>query len=235
MAHTLRREGRLAGMLYLVVVLTGIFSLAYVPAQIAAPDTELTLFRMIIEHTLVRQGMAAFIVGQLAFLLLALVLYRGLQDVNRSAATIMLVLVVVSVPLALITLSHRWRALVLLTDPDCLTLAREQREVLAFAAFKAYVNGMEMVRLFWGLWLFPLAWLILRSRRVPRVLGVLLILGGLNYVVGVFAHLLAPTYDITLFSKYMGMAAAAGEIGTCLWLLAFGLRGVRADALANRE
>lgn len=234
MAHTLRREGRLAGMLYLVVVLTGIFSLAYVPTQIAAPDTELMLLRMVAQHALVRQGMAAFIVGQLAFLLLALALYRSLRDVNRSAVTIMLVFVVVSVPLALVTLSHRWHALALLTDPEGLALGRELREALALAAFKAYASGMEMVRLFWGLWLFPLAWLILRSRRVPRVLGVLLILGGLNYVAGVFAHLLAPTYDITLFSKYMGMAAAAGEIGTCLWLLAFGLRGDRAAELANK-
>ncbi len=234
MTRTLRTEGRLAGMLYLVVVLTGIFSLAYVPAQIAAPATELTQFRMVAQQALVRQGMAAFIVGQLAFLLLALVLYRSLRDVHRSAATIMLVLVAVSVPLALVTLSHRWHALVLLTDPEGLTLGRELRQALAFAAVKAYASGMEMVRLFWGLWLFPLAWLILRSRRVPRVLGVLLILGGLNYVVGVFAHLLAPTYDITLFSKYMGMAAAAGEIGTCLWLLAFGLRGDRAAEPANK-
>ena len=65
---------------------------------------------------------------------------------------------------------------------------------------------------------------MLRSRRLPRVLGALLVLGGLGYVLGVFAELLLPGYADGWIAGYVTLPAALGEIGTCLWLLLFGLR-----------
>lgn len=225
MAHALADRSRLPGLLYLVVVLTGVFCLAYVPGQLAGPDAQTTLDNMVARQVLFRQGVAAFIVEQVAFLLLALVLYRSLNDVSRTAPALMLGFVVVGVPLALAAVSHRLQALSLLTDTDTAQLlSLEQRQQAAHAAMKAYRSGMLLVRVFWGLWLLPLGWLVLRSRRVPRLLGVLLVLGGLGYVLGVFAELLVPGYDDWWLAGYMTLPAALGEIGTCLWLLLFGLR-----------
>lgn len=231
MTHALPPGGRLAGLLYLIVVVTGFFCLAYVPGQLAGPDAQAVLDNVVARQALFRQGVAAFVVEQVAFLLLALALYRGFKDVNRAAAMLMVAFVAMAVPLALAALSHRLQALSLLTDADSAQLlSPEQRQQLAHAALKAYRGGMQLVRVFWGLWLLPLGWLVLRSRRLPRVLGALLVLGGLGYVLDVFAELLVPGYAAWWISGYMTLPAALGEIGTCLWLLLFGLRAGRTAA-----
>ncbi len=235
MPHAFAPGGRLAGLLYLVVVVTGLFCLAYVPGQLAGPDAQAVLDNVVARQSLFRQGVAAFIVEQVAFLLLALALYRGFCDVSRPAAALMVAFVAMGVPLALAALSHRLQALALLTDADSVQLlSPEQRQQLAHAALKAYLGGMQLVRVFWGLWLLPLGWLALRSRRLPRVLGALLVLGGLGYVLDVFAELLVPGYAGWWIAGYMTLPAALGEIGTCLWLLLFGLRAGRAGLALPR-
>ncbi|WP_434031153.1 DUF4386 domain-containing protein [[Pseudomonas] boreopolis] len=234
MSHAPPLGGRLAGLLYLVVVLAGFFCLAYVPGQLAGPDAHAVLDNVVARQALFQQGVAAFVVEQVAYLLLALALYRDLKDVSRAAATLMVAFVAMAVPLALAALSHRLQALSLLTDADSAQLlSEEQRRHLAHAALKAYRDGMQLVRLFWGLWLLPLGWLVLRSRRLPRLLGALLVLGGLGYVLDVFAELLVPGYADWWVSGYMTLPAAAGEIGTCLWLLLFGLRAGRAGVASS--
>ena len=229
MPHALHPGGRLAGVLYLIVVVTGIFCLAYVPAQLAGADAGAMLDNVVARQALFKQGVAAFVVEQVAYLLLALVLYRSFQDVSRSAATLMLAFVAMAVPLALAALSHRLQALSLLTDADSAQLlSPEQRQQLAHAALKAYRGGMQLVRVFWGLWLLPLGWLVLRSRRLPRLLG------ALRYVLDVLAELLVPGYADWRISAHLTLPASVGEIGTCLWLLLFGLRAARPAASHSR-
>ena len=221
----LRRDGRIAGVLYLVVVLTGMFCLAYVPSKLGG-----TLAEASAHADLFRTGIAAFMLMQVAFLLLPLALYRVLGDVDRRAATLMVALAAASVPIGLIALSHRMEALSLLDS----TAAHATAAVdAAFAAsLQRYGHGLRIASLFWGLWLLPFGWLVLRSARIPRVLGVLLMLGGIGYVVKVFGGLM-PDFADSAFARYATLPAALGEIGSCLWLLAFGARAGRVPSAAS--
>lgn len=212
----LRAQGRVAGALYLIVVLSGMFCLAWVPAQlgsgIAGAAAHVGLFRA---------GIAAFLLMQIAFLLLPLALYRVLGDVDRPVAILMVVLATVSVPIGLVAVSHRMDALPLLHG------ATVQVSATAEAAFaqciQQYRTGLRLASLFWGLWLLPFGWLVLRSARLPRVLGMLLLLGGVGYVVQVFGSLVPGIAD-SLLSNYATLPAALGEIGSALWLLTVGAR-----------
>ena len=211
--NSMRRDGRVAGLIYLVVVLSGMFCLAYVPSQlgrgIAAAAAHAGLFRA---------GIAAFLLMQVAFVLLPLALYRLFADVDRRAATLMVVLALTSVPIGLVAVTHRIEALTLLDGAGI----RTADAATAFAlAIQRYGAGVHIASLFWGLWLLPLGWLVLRSARLPRLLGVLLMLGGAGYVVEVFGSLL-PGIAAASWFGYVLLPAAMGEIGTCLWLLAFG-------------
>lgn len=210
-----RRDGRIAGVLYLVVVLTGMFCLAYVPSQLGttAADAAARIGQF-------RAGIAAFMVMQVAFLLLPLALYRVLADVNRDAAILMVVLAAVSVPIGLMALTHRMEALWLLQD------AGANADVAFALCLQRYGHGLGIASLFWGLWLLPFGWLVLRSGRLPRVLGLLLVLGGIGYVVQVFGGLV-PGFSDSALIGYVRLPAALGEIGSCLWLLAFGARAGR--------
>ena len=223
--NALRRDGRIAGALYLVVVATGMFCLAWVPSQLGTGVADAAA-----HIGLFRAGIAAFMAMQVAFLLLPLALYRVLGDVDRRAATLMVALAAASVPIGLIALSHRMEALSLLDS----TAAHATAAVdAAFAAsLQRYGHGLHIASLFWGLWLLPFGWLVLRSARIPRVLGVLLMLGGIGYVVKVFGGLM-PGFADSAFARYTTLPAALGEIGSCLWLLAFGARAGRVPSAAS--
>lgn len=208
----LRRDGRVAGALYLVVVLTGMFCLAWAPSQVggfteaaARPD-------------MFRAGIAAFLAMQVAFLLLPFALYRVLCDVDRGIATLMVALAVVAVPVGMVAAMHQLEALSLLQGTDA-----EARSTAFAQAMQRSGHALRIASLFWGLWLLPFGWLVLRSGRLPRVLGLLLVLGGIGYLVNVFGGLW-PGYSASSIANYVRMPAALGEIGSCLWLLLFGAR-----------
>ena len=209
----LRRDGRVAGALYLVVVLSGMFCLAWVPGQLG--DSAATAAA---HAGIYRAGIAAFLLMQVAFLLLPLALYQVFADVDRRAAVAMVALAVASVPLGLFALSHRMEAIPLL---QAVGGAREAIESAYAASQQRAGTGLRLASLFWGLWLLPFGWLVLRSGRLPRLLGVSLLLGGIGYVVQVFGGLVPSVADAG-WLRYVRMPAAIGEIGSCLWLLLFG-------------
>ncbi|MBP3985242.1 DUF4386 domain-containing protein [Pseudoxanthomonas helianthi] len=218
----LRRDGRVAGALYLVVVLTGMFCLAYVPSQSGGMIAEAAA-----HAGLFRAGIAAFLAMQVAFLLLPFALYRVFADVNRGAATLMVALAAVSVPIGLVAVTHRMEALSLLETAGA--NAADSANAAFALCLQRYGHGLRIASLFWGLWLLPFGWLVLRSGRIPRVLGLLLVLGGAGYVAQVFGGLVPRVADSALMG-YVRMPAALGEIGSCLWLLAFGARVGRGGA-----
>lgn len=226
------REDRLcrwAGALYLVVVVTGMFSLMWVPSRLAGSgDLSARLAAITSHEPLFRAGIAGFLVEQVAFLLLPLVLFQLLREVHHAAATAMVVLALVSVPIALVSLLHKVAILALIGGaPDLAQIADHLR---------AYDGGLLITSLFWGLWLLPFGYLVTRSGFLPRALGILLLLGGAGYLVEVFGTILAPGYPKTALADVALLPAAAGEIGICLWLLIMGARprrGSRPDGSAS--
>jgi hypothetical protein len=218
----LRRDGRIAGTLYLLVVAAGMFCLAYVPSKLGA-----ALGDAIPRAGLFRAGIAAFLAMQVAFLLLPFALYRVLGDVDRRAATLMVALAAVSVPIGVVAVTHRIEAMSVLES--AVGQPSEAMEAAFAACLQRYGHGLRVASLFWGLWLLPFGWLVLRSARLPRVLGLLLILGGLGYVLQVFGGLVPGVAESTWIG-YVRMPAALGEIGSCLWLLAFGARAGAAES-----
>jgi hypothetical protein len=220
---------RLAGLLYLISVVTGMFSLVYVPSQInVANDLQATLGNIVASESLFRLGIASSMVDQTVFLLLPLVLFRLLRHVDRNAAVLMVALAAVGAALTLANLTHRLDALSLLTDTRFgQVFTPGQLQATARLSLDAYGNGLLVAHLFWGLWLLPFGYLVLKSGFLPRVLGILLMLGCLGYLVDVFGELLVPHYSDSIVPDYIGLPAAVAEIGTCLWLLLVGARPVR--------
>ncbi|MEO7066380.1 MAG: DUF4386 domain-containing protein [Rhodanobacter sp.] len=216
-------RARWAGLAYLVVVVTGTFSMGYVPGQLAAPGSLQTVLANIISHKwLFSAGIASFMLEQVAFLLLPLLLFRLLNTVHRSVAVVMVALAITAVPIALVGVGHRLDALWLLTDNGGLSV--ETARAMASFSLKSYSHAIFVASMFWGLWLLPFGYLVIKSGMLSRLLGVLLILGGVGYLVDVFAELLLPEYADMSLSNYIPLPAALAEMGTCLWLLVMGVR-----------
>jgi len=223
-----KRLGRLTGLTYLVVVVTGLFSLMYVPATLSG-DRSLPgrLEQVLANPALYNAGTAGFLIEQAAFCVLPLLFYQLLRHAGRWHAALMVALALASVPVSLIGAAHRVDAVGWLTNAKLLaSVTGDQSHALARMAFSSWDHTLLVASLFWGLWLAPLGYLIIVSRAIPRLLGYLLILGSLGYVVDVFGQFLFPGYGDSSLSDYATIPAALGELGTCFWLLIFG---------ANRE
>ncbi|MFT3756752.1 MAG: DUF4386 domain-containing protein [Pseudoxanthomonas sp.] len=221
----LRRDARIAGLLYLLVVGGGLLGLAWAPGQLGPMSNPAAVASTLMANAgAFRLGIAGLLVMEVAFLLLPLALYRIFRDVDRAAATLMAALAMVSVPIMLVGVAHRWDALAAL-QAGALPGDSEAANA-AWLSLRAYASAQWIASLFWGLWLFPFGWLVLRSGRIPRLLGALLLLGGLGYVADVSADLVGLATDSAAL-RALRLCAAAGEIGSALWLSIFGARAGR--------
>jgi hypothetical protein len=220
---------RVAGLLYLVVVVTGIVSLAWVPSQIdVAGDAAATVANVRAHDALFRFGVVAGLACYAAFLLLPLALYRLLHHVDKRAAVTMVALAVASVPVSIYNLHHKLDVLALLGNAAYLgAFTPEQIAAQVMLQLAAYGNGVLIAKLFWGLWLLPFGYLVFRSGMLPRVLGVLLMAGCFGYLLDVTGRVMFPAYPESALAGMVTLPAALGEIGTCLWLLVAGARPTR--------
>lgn len=220
------RLSRWAGWVYLGVVLTGLFSLMYVPSKLLDyNDPAGTFQRVTASEFLFRSGIAAGLLCYGFFLILPLVLYKLFKPVNENMAALMVLLAIISVPMYFINVQHQFTALSLIHQPYPLKeLATASLPDQFLAAIRRYDDGMRLIHIFSGLWLFPFGYLVFTSNFLPKALGLLLMLGCFGYLFNFFGRLLVPEYAALGIASYISLPASMGEIGTCLWLILVGAK-----------
>jgi hypothetical protein len=207
--------------------------MAYVPGKlIVHGNAAATASNIAASETLFRLGIAAQLIGMAGFIFVALALYDLLKGVNRRHASLMVTLIVVSVPIAFLNELNSIAALVLVRGADFLSIFdKPRREALAMLFLNLHFYGLVVAEIFWGLWLFPLALLVYRSRFLPRFLGVWLALAGFAWVILSLTGVLLPQYQnkVDTYSQ----PAFFGELAFMFWLLIKGARPPALDATAS--
>ena len=227
-----KNPGRYAGLLYLLVSIPGAFALIYVPSKlIVHGNAAATASNIAASEMLFRLGIAVQLISQAGFIFVALALYDLLKGVNRRHASLMVTLIVVSIPIAFVNELNAIAALVLVRGADFLSVfEKPQRDALAMLFLNLHGDGFDVAEIFWGLWLFPLGLLVYRSRFLPRFLGVWLAIGGFAYVILSLTGILLPQYQDKVFTY--SQPATIGELAFMLWLVIKGARPPAPDATA---
>jgi len=221
-----KRTARIAGLLYLLGGITAPFSLLYLPKALIVPgDPIATANKVRASELLLRIGIVCDLSTAIIFIFVALTLYRLLKDVDHQQAVLMVILWLVTVPITFVNALNRLAALMLVTGADFLSgFAQGQREGMAMLFLRLYNQGNIVNQIFWGLWLVPLGILIFKSGFIPRILGVLLIIGAFGYVASSTTTLLSPHYG-RLISGWLMVLPALGELPMIFWLLVKGVSG----------
>jgi hypothetical protein len=219
-----RNPGRFSGLLYVLTSIVGFFSMGYVPGKlIVHGNATATVNNIGASEMLFRLGIAGAIVGQAGFIFVALALYDLLKGVSRRQASLMVMLIVVSIPIAFVNELNSIAALFLVRGADFLSvIEKPQRDALVMLFIKLHGQGFVVAEMFWGLWLFPLGLLVYRSRFLPRFLGVWLGLAGVAWVIESLTGILWPLYQDKMDSYLQ--PAIIGEIAFMLWLLIKGAK-----------
>ncbi len=226
-----KRLARIAGVLYLLVGITGGFAEGFVePAMYVAGDAAATAETVVANTELVRLAVTSDLVDQALFVFLAMTLYILLQHVHKGVARAMLVLVALAAGITSLNTLFEFLALRVATDSsyaDALGTAGSNALVLLLLDAQHY--GLLIAQIYFGLWLIPLGYLAYKSAGMfPKWLGVLLIVAGVSYLVDVLAAFLFPDFAQIVHTIIIAPVAIA-EISTVVYLLVFGVRNVRPD------
>ncbi|MBQ1075830.1 DUF4386 domain-containing protein [Micromonospora sp. C31] len=215
---------RVAGFLYLIVAVLTIFAGLVNARAVESGDAAATVDGIGTSATLFRVGLVSELMGATAFLLTSMALYLLLKHVDQLAAAAMVTFVAVSVAIQSLNLLNQKAALTIATGQDYAgAFEPAERDQLTMLFADMQHDGYIIAQTYFGLWLLPLGYLVVRSGYFPKVLGVLLMVGCLGHLVDVFARFLAPDFGADI-SPFVMTAAAVAELSFIAWLL---IRAVR--------
>ena len=211
---------RWAGGLYLAYILANV--LASRVGDIGLSDAQVLRATITGDESRFRWGLVAALGSALLFVLTAWALYVLLRPVDEPLALLLLVLNAVGVA---VQCASYLPLLAVLAQADSTVdvhaLTAPQLDALAVLSVSTYRVGFVMAQVFFSAWLFPLAWLVLRSGFLPRFLGWLLLLDGVAVIVWFLQVFLAPGHPAISYPSWaVGFIA---ELGLALWLLVKGV------------
>jgi hypothetical protein len=213
-----RRLARLAGAVYLALGLAT--TVGFYHAPLVQGDLSALARALATSDIRFRIGIVTDLLSTLLSIPLALLLYRLLKPVDKIHAFLMALLLILAVPISFVVEFNYVAAQWLLSGAQVVAaLASAQREALGMLFLRLHTHGVLAVEIFWGLWLVPFGLLVMRSRFLPRVLGILLIIAGGAYVAHSITSLLLGGQRIMLYERVTMVARAAGEFPIILWLL----------------
>ena len=221
---TLKPTARLAGLLYLIMGLTGAYGMMYVPKRIVLwGDTSQIVTNILENEFLFRSGIFILLLSAITSVFCVLVFYKLFYTIDSYLAKLMVAFVIVQVPIFFILETFNITYLMILKGDMFRNLLVEQQNELSTIFLKIHQNGLLLLEVFWGLWLFPLGQLIYKSVFIPRVFGVLLIVAGAGYALDSLAPVLYPSIKI-LTQPFAYTASGIGELAIILWLLIKGVK-----------
>jgi hypothetical protein len=226
--HPLKKAARIAGAIYLSLVLIAPFAMLYVPGKlIVRGNAAATADNILAHETMFRLSIFGDLIGHVIFICLAIALYRLLSSVNNTWALLMVSFVLVSAAVGFLNALNNIAAVILFRGGEFLTVFdKSQRDALAMLFIRLHSQGEFISEIFWGVWLFPFGLLVFRSGFLPRLLGVWLIIACFAWIaLSITAQFFPYNYEKAF--AWLQPAFFA-EMAIMLWFL---IRGAKVPSL----
>lgn len=222
-----KRQARVAGVLYVLASVAAVFAWIYVHGKIfVRDDVTATANNIRASETLLRFGIASELLGSILFIFVVLALYRLFKSVSEKQAMAMAILLLISTPIALISVVGELAALLVANGANFLSaIDQHQLDALSYLYFRLHGQALVIAQVFWGLWLFPFGVLVIRSGFIPRFLGYLLWIAACGHLANSTTSILAPAYRpaVGQFANLLQM----GELTIIFWLVIWGAKTQR--------
>lgn len=221
---------RLAGLFWLLFVAATAFSMGYARSILIVPgDGAATIERISSLDGLYRASIAVTLLSQILMFLLGLALFHLFHRASRIWAVTLLASVSISVAIAVACAVANYAVLDIVSRPDYRSaFGPEQIGALAMIWLRLVNSAQGLLEIFWTPFYIAFGMLVLRSRMLPAILGLLLTIMGAGYLINVFTKLLMPAFHPELFTQVAILLGALGGIPTILWLLVMGAKEHRA-------
>jgi hypothetical protein len=211
-----RKIAKLAGFLYFMYFITSLIANYF--GNFVFVDAPATLNTIIAHESSFRVGFVISLFSVVFLLLAAWALYVLLKPVNKNLALLLLLLNLGGFVIWCLSVLNLYGSLMLLSGADYLKVFQpDQLQAQALLFINLYKNGSVIAQIPYGVWLFPLGYLVFKSRFLPKILGILLIADCFGLLIYVLQRFLLPGYDVL---SYPCLAISfIAEISLSLWLL----------------
>ena len=228
-----RLWARIAGAFYLITIIMGVFAEVFVRgALVVRDDAAATATNILAHEPLYRFGLAADLIMIACYIVVTLLFYGLFKPVGRSLSLLAAFFSLVGIAVLAVNSLNHLAPLVFLGGADYLSaFETNQLQALSLTSLRMHARGYLISGVFFGIYMLLLGYLIFRSGFLPRILGVLMAIGGLSFLTNSFAIFLLPTLVARL--PDIGMLGGSAELALCLWLMAMGANAARWEEKAS--
>ena len=218
---SLNGTARTTGLLYLGLAVTGALGFQLVRGLLYVADDPSGTLANLVEHpSLARLGIVLELGIVLTQALTAMWFYRLFRSVDSFAAGLVAVFGMVNAVAILCSAAVLATAFDVADDQSLAVSGGAAATVQLLYVISGHLWGGG--GLFFGLWLIPMGWLVVRSRWLPRWLGPVLMVGGVGYMLGTFVSYVFANAD--LVAGLLTVPATIGELWIVGYLILFGVR-----------
>jgi hypothetical protein len=219
--NSINKTARIAGILYFMYIVTSIIGNEF--GRFVSVDASVTVNHIMAHESQFRIGFVISLFSYVLFLLAAWYLYVLLKPVDKNMALLFLLLNLGG--FAILVLSHLnlFSSLLLLSGDDYLKVFQpDQLQAQAILFVNLYKTGSTIAQIPYGIWLFPLGFLVFKSGFLPKFLGILLIADGFGLLIYVCQRFLLPGFIIISYPCLV--ISFIAEISLSLWLFIKGVK-----------
>jgi hypothetical protein len=215
-----RLKARIAGLLYLLTMVAGIFAQGYVSGRlVVSGDAAATAGNILAHKGLFQLGFTAYMVEMTCQIALTALFYELLAPVSRSVSLVAAFIGLGGCVVKIVSRLFYLAPLLLLGGSPYLgVFDQAQRQALGLLFLAVNDRGAGMSLAFFGLYAVLTGYLIARSTFLPRILGVWSVCAGLGWLT-----FLSPTLGYRVFD-YAAAFGFLGALAIILWLLVFGVQ-----------
>ncbi|GJL91489.1 DUF4386 domain-containing protein [Hyphococcus sp.] len=228
---------RFAGLNYLIIFALAIFANFFIMGKLVVSGDAVTTASNIMQNeSLFRLGVACFFVVMIADVFVAWALYLVLRPVDAHLSLLSAFFRLTYTIAQIGVLMNLVKVLQLGGRPEIYNaLTAEAGAAFLYFFLASHQGEFTLTLIFFGIHLLLLGYLIIRSKYLPALIGLLVTVAGAGYLVDGFAEILFDGYG-----KFGGLGlyivilpALLGEGALCLWLLLRGLNQKKWDEMLN--
>jgi hypothetical protein len=228
---TNKKIARMAGLLYFMYILTSVIANMF--GNFVFAEAPVTVNHIMAHESLFRIGFIISLFSYVLFLLAAWFLYVLLEPVGKKMALLFLVLNLAGFAILVLNHLNLFSGVLLLSGADYLKVFQpDQLQAQAMLFINLRKNAAISAQIPYGIWLFPLGYLVFKSGFLPKILGILLIFDCFGLLIYVFQYFLLPGCEVISYPCMV--VSFIAELSLTLWLFIKGVKD-QEPALADGQ
>ena len=214
---------RIAGALYLITILTGIFSAGYATGKLVVTgDAAATAANILANRGLFQLAFAVYLIEMACQVAITALFYDLLKPAGRTVSLVAAFLGLTGCVIKAFSRVFFIAPLFILGGAHYLSVfSAEQLKALALLFLHVNDRGAGIALVFFGFYAILTGYLIAKSSFLPSILGVLSMIGGLGWLTFLY-----PPLGGRLF-PFIALFAILGAAALIVWLLVKGVNEQR--------